>query len=62
MTQLSDRLYAAFYELNRGRTEEALFEAKEKGGMMSGFTRNYVRIERPFQKELIGEVVGVTIE
>ena len=62
LAQLSDQLHTAFYELNRGRKEEALFEAKERRGMMSGFTRNYVRVERPFQKELIGEIVDVVIE
>ena len=61
LTQLSERLHARFYAQNRGREEEVLFEAKEKGGMMSGFTRNYLRIERPFQKELIGEIVQITI-
>ena len=60
-TQLSDRLYAAFYEQNRGRTEEVLFEAKEKGGLMSGFTRNYLRIEQPFHQELIGEIAEVVV-
>ena len=61
LTQLSDQLYAAFYELNRGRPEEVLFEAKEKGGMMSGFTRNYLRIERPYQKEMIGAMVSIVV-
>jgi len=61
LTRLSDRLYAAFYEQNRGRTEEVLFEAKERGGMMSGFTRNYVRVERPFRREMIGEIVCINI-
>ena len=61
LTQLSDQLYSSFYERNRGREEEVLFEAKEKGGLMSGFTRNYLRVERPFEKELIGEVVKMRI-
>jgi len=61
LMELSDRLYAAFYEDNRGRQEEVLFEAKEKGGLMSGFTRNYIKVERPFQKELIGEIKKIII-
>jgi len=61
LTQLSDQLYGAFYKLNRGREEEVLFEAKEKGGMMSGFTRNYLRIEHPFHKEHIGEIVKIVV-
>ena len=61
LTQLSKRLYASFYEQNRGREEEVLFEAKEKGGMMSGFTRNYIKIEQPFQKDLIGEILKIVI-
>jgi len=61
LTQLSGRLYSAFYDQNRGREEEVLFEAKERGGRMSGFTRNYLRIEQPFQKELIGEIVQMKV-
>ena len=61
LTHLSNKLYRAFYDQNRGREEEVLFEAKERGGMMSGFTRNYLRIEQPFQKELIGEIVQIRV-
>ncbi|MDR2585806.1 MAG: tRNA (N(6)-L-threonylcarbamoyladenosine(37)-C(2))-methylthiotransferase MtaB [Prevotellaceae bacterium] len=61
LMKLSDRLYADFYRLNMGRLEEVLFEAKERGGLMSGFTRNYIRVEKPFQKNLIGEIVDVII-
>jgi len=62
LMQLSDQLYRSFYEQNRGRKEEVLFEAKERGGAMSGFTGNYLRVEQPFQKELIGKIVAVILD
>ena len=61
LTKLSDHFYNNFYNLNRGREEEVLFEAKERGGLMSGFTRNYLKIEQPFQKDKIGEIIKIIV-
>ena len=32
-----------------------------KGGKMFGYTENYLRIERPYDKNLIGKIVETTI-
>ncbi len=61
LTQLSDILHHNFTELNRSRTESVLFESSVKGGMMYGYTRNYIRVERPYDKNLIGKVVDVVL-
>ena len=61
LTQLSDRLHHNFTELNRSRSEKVLFESSVKGGMMYGYTGNYIRIERPYDKNLIGKIVDVII-
>ena len=58
---LSDRLHSEFCEANRGRKAEVLFESREKGGMMSGYTGNYIRVERPYDKALIGRITEVEL-
>ena len=61
LSRLSDRLYAAFCAANKGRSEEVLFEAAERGGLMSGFTRNYIKVRRPYEKSKIGEIISVVL-
>ena len=58
---LSDKLHEEFVESNRGREEEVLFESREKGGMMFGYTRNYILVKQPYEKEKIGKIIKVTL-
>ena len=61
LEELSERLHAEFCAANRGRTAEVLFESREKGGMMSGYTGNYIRVERPYDPALIGRITAVEL-
>ena len=58
---LSDRLHADFTAANAGRRAKVLFESTMKGGKMFGYTDNYLRIERPYDKNLIGKIVEIII-
>lgn len=58
---LSDRLHADFTAANAGRQAKVLFESTMKGGKMFGYTDNYLRIERPYDKNLIGKIVEIII-
>jgi len=58
---LSDRLHADFTAANAGRSAQVLFESSMKGGKMFGYTENYLRVERPYNKELINKIVEITI-
>ena len=58
---LSDRLHAEFTAANAGRKAQVLFESTMKGGKMFGYTENYLRVERPYDKDLINKIVEVTI-
>ena len=58
---LSDSLSEAFLAENRGIAETVLFESREKGGTMSGYTRNYIRITVPYDKDLVGKTAPVII-
>lgn len=61
LEELSDRLHSEFCLSNKGREEEVLFESTMKGGMMYGYTRNYIKVERPYNRDEIGKIVKVTI-
>ena len=53
---LCDKLHKEYYESFKGATEEVLFESTQKNGKMFGYTRNYILVERPYDKELIGKI------
>ena len=61
LERLSDRLHAEFCMANKGREAEVLFESANKGGMMFGYTDNYIRIEREYDPAQIGRIVKVTV-
>lgn len=56
---LSHRKLKAFYAEQTGKAHEVLFEAEEDGGMMYGFTRNYVRVKLPYDAELVNKTTEV---
>ena len=61
LEELCARLHAAFVEENRGLPERVLFESKEKNGNMSGYTGNYIRIERPYDASKVGKLIDIII-
>ncbi|WP_416437802.1 tRNA (N(6)-L-threonylcarbamoyladenosine(37)-C(2))-methylthiotransferase MtaB [Phnomibacter sp. MR] len=50
-----------FTEQHKGQTRTVLFEGHEKGGMMEGYTDNYIRIQTPFRAEWANQLVDWTI-
>lgn len=61
LEELCAELHADFTEQNRGIRERVLFESTIKGGKMEGYTGNYIRIERPYDPQLVGTLVDITI-
>ncbi len=61
LEELCAVLHAEFVEMNRGIHEKVLFESSDKGGKMYGYTRNYIRIERPYEEHLSGKIVDIVI-
>jgi threonylcarbamoyladenosine tRNA methylthiotransferase MtaB len=59
---LCDKLHKEYYESFKGVTEEVLFESTQKNGKMFGYTRNYILVERPYDKELIGKISTVVLD
>ena len=58
---LCSQLHDEFVASHKGMKEEVLFESREKDGTMSGFTRNYIRVSRPYDSDLVGKITEVTI-
>jgi len=50
-----------FTEQHKGQTRTVLFEGHEKGGMMEGYTDNYIRIQTPYRAEWANQLVDWTI-
>lgn len=61
LEELCERLHKEFVEANKGVAEKVLFESTDRKGMMEGYTGNYIRVSRPYDPEMIGKVIDVTI-
>ncbi|HZH71587.1 MAG TPA: tRNA (N(6)-L-threonylcarbamoyladenosine(37)-C(2))-methylthiotransferase MtaB [Mariniphaga sp.] len=59
---LSEKKLRAFYQKNIGTEQTVLFESQKKGDNMYGFTENYIKVEAPFQEELINKLQKVTLK
>ena len=60
--ELSEEKTAAFYASQTGKTASVLWEAKKDGEVMYGFTENYVRVERPYDKKRVNTAETVTLD
>ena len=61
LEELCSQLHAEFIESNKGVSEKVLYESTDRKGQMEGYTGNYIRISKPFDPELIGKIVEVTV-
>jgi threonylcarbamoyladenosine tRNA methylthiotransferase MtaB len=61
LEDLCKELHDRFIEENKGVAEKVLFESTDRKGMMEGYTGNYIRVSQPYNQELIGQIVNITI-
>ena len=61
LEKLCSELHTAFVEANRGVRERVLWESTDREGFMEGYTGNYIRIRRPWEPSLSGQITEVTI-
>jgi threonylcarbamoyladenosine tRNA methylthiotransferase MtaB len=59
LEELSDMLHAEFCAKSVGTEQEVLFESAMRGGMMYGYTGNYVRVKAPYDKSAINRICRV---
>ena len=50
-----------FYRQNVGQQVQVVFEQREKGGMMTGFTDHYIKVETGYNAFMIGKCVTVEL-
>jgi threonylcarbamoyladenosine tRNA methylthiotransferase MtaB len=58
---LSAKKRRALHERCAGQTRPVLFELADQGGEMHGFSDNYIKVRAPWQAELAGRVLPVTL-
>lgn len=58
---LSDRLHREFCLAMLGKEEDVLFESTMRGGMMYGYTGNYVRVKARYNRDLINRISRVRL-
>ena len=61
LEDLCRQLHEEFSQANVGVREKVLFESTDRKGMMEGYTGNYIRVARPYDPELIGKIVEITL-
>jgi threonylcarbamoyladenosine tRNA methylthiotransferase MtaB len=50
-----------FTAQHAGQKRKVLFEDHEKGGLMEGYTDNYIRISTPYRKEWANQIIDWTV-
>jgi threonylcarbamoyladenosine tRNA methylthiotransferase MtaB len=61
LTHLCNELHQEYCNRYTGTAQQVLFESTQKGGMMYGYTGNYIKVERPYNKSLIGKLSEVIL-
>lgn len=56
LLELSEQKKIKFYNKNIPSNVEVLFESTNNSGYMYGFTRNYIKVKRPYSKELVNKI------
>ena len=58
---LSETLHHKFCSATLGSVASVLFESTERGGFMTGFTGNYIKVKVPYNRKYINQIVNVRL-
>ena len=61
LEELSNALHYDFCAQGVGKEMDVLFESTMRGGMMYGYTGNYIRVKAPYRRDLINRVCRVKL-
>jgi len=61
LEELCSRLHSEFVASNKGVSEKVLWESSVKGGLMGGYTGNYIRLEKPYDPSLVNTLEDVLL-
>ena len=59
---LSEKKLRTFYEKHLGTEQTVLFEDNKNKGNMLGFTENYIKVETPYRKDFINQLIKVKLK
>jgi threonylcarbamoyladenosine tRNA methylthiotransferase MtaB len=59
---ISEKKKRAFCEMHLEETRQVLWEAQEDEGLMFGFTDNYIKVEMPFNAQLVNQITPFKLE
>ncbi|MGP2569573.1 tRNA (N(6)-L-threonylcarbamoyladenosine(37)-C(2))-methylthiotransferase MtaB [Ornithobacterium rhinotracheale] len=58
---LSEKKRVAFYQSQLGTRRKVVWEAENKDGMMFGYTENYIKVQTPYNPDLINQCTEVDL-
>lgn len=61
LRMLSQKKQHAFYQAHQDETRPVLWEGTDYAGLMHGFTDNYVKVQRPYDAALEGQLTEVRL-
>lgn len=61
LEELCERLHGEFVAANKGLRTAVLWESSVKNGLMGGYTSNYIRVERPYDKAKVNTLEEITL-
>ena len=61
LEELSNALHYDFCAQGVGKEMDVLFESTMRGGMMYGYTGNYIRVKAPYRRDLINRICRVKL-
>lgn len=61
LIELSNVKKTAFYDSNKGKIRNVLWEAENENGMMSGFTENYIKLQKPYDVNAVNSIESVKL-
>ena len=61
LEELSDALHYEFCAQGVGKEMDVLLESTMRGGMMYGYTGNYIRVKAPYRRDLINRICRVRL-
>ncbi len=62
LTTLSEKKKRAFYAQFAGQERTVLFEAHKNGAFLSGFTDNYIKVELPYQADMVNTIGRIKLD
>ena len=61
LIEMSNAKRLRFYQQNIGQCLPVIFEQRTKGGMMTGFTDSYIKVEAPYNASMIGKCMPMEL-